>query len=594
MLLLLQIRVLTLAIAATILTSIISRTTSNILKLPSRAKAVGDPSSYTPGKHNWVAAPSRWDPHYCGVCSEAIAWNSDAGVRCQVCGSHAHISCSKRAHKEGLACKALCKADVEVAHKRLYQPLEEDEDGDEDACYVGPEPEEKPPSIMRHQWMRGSIDDSQPCAGCGGSCHGSGATGQHGFSCAWCKLQVHEGCISRVSQSECSLGRHRRLILPPIAVLKDQPRRKRGLIRDAVSKVRSVLPGNRDEDCEPPLCVDPNDLEAVAAATAAVATAATEGDSSYAGGTGAGGEQGSSFVEAVREAAAALDVAGAKEVGSRLAGKVRDARLDVAAGLDVAGDSAKEGGRRLAEKVLDAMPIELEDEVWEVALGGSTGAEKEEDGDVGSDGGGDGDEDDGGGGRAFPAGSLAGSRAGIDRVWQAALSPSEDGAGGVGADEVTGREGPGGGAAEATATGLAGGGRRSGLAKAVASGAEKAAAVATAEGAAMDEGENAEWGEGSGDGGSPGDVVADGVGEDDGGGLGESDGARNAKDGVSGTTGTGRGGEEGVAAAAAEVDLSGGNERVPSPRDPPGGGSSDDGRGTDGSISEEARETILS
>ncbi|CAN0470918.1 unnamed protein product, partial [Ectocarpus sp. 12 AP-2014] len=221
------IRLLSLAIAASIVTSVITRTSQDLLKLPSRAsKAVGDPSSYTPGRHNWVAAPSRWDPHYCSVCSGAIAWNSDAGVRCQICGSHAHASCSKRAHKEGLGCKTLCSADVEMSHKRLYRPLEEAEDEDDDACLL-PEPEEKPPPVMRHQWMRGSIDDSQPCAACGGSCAGSGATGQHGFSCAWCKLQVHEGCISRVTHTECSLGRHRRLILPPIAVLKDQPRKKR-------------------------------------------------------------------------------------------------------------------------------------------------------------------------------------------------------------------------------------------------------------------------------------------------------------------------------------------------------------------------------
>lgn len=36
---------------------------------------------------------------------------------------------------------------------------EEDEDEDDDACLV--EPEDKPPPVMRHQWMRGSIDDSQ-------------------------------------------------------------------------------------------------------------------------------------------------------------------------------------------------------------------------------------------------------------------------------------------------------------------------------------------------------------------------------------------------------------------------------------------------
>lgn len=37
---------------------------------------------------------------------------------------------------------------------------------------------------------------------------------------------MHERCITRVAQAECSLGRHRRLILPPIAVLKDQARRR--------------------------------------------------------------------------------------------------------------------------------------------------------------------------------------------------------------------------------------------------------------------------------------------------------------------------------------------------------------------------------
>ena len=65
----------------------------------------------------------------------------------------------------------------------------------------------------------------------------------------------------------------------------------------------------------PPLCIDPNDPEAVAAAAAAGQDASSVGG-------GGGSEQGSSFVEAVREAAAALDVSGAKEVGSRLAEKV--------------------------------------------------------------------------------------------------------------------------------------------------------------------------------------------------------------------------------------------------------------------------------
>ena len=38
----------------------------------------------------------------------------------QICGSHAHAECSKRAHREGFACKTLCSSDVEVAHRRLF------------------------------------------------------------------------------------------------------------------------------------------------------------------------------------------------------------------------------------------------------------------------------------------------------------------------------------------------------------------------------------------------------------------------------------------------------------------------------------------
>lgn len=35
------------------------------------------------------------------------------------------------------------------------------EEEDDDVCVVSNEVEEKAPPVMRHQWMRGSIDDSQ-------------------------------------------------------------------------------------------------------------------------------------------------------------------------------------------------------------------------------------------------------------------------------------------------------------------------------------------------------------------------------------------------------------------------------------------------
>lgn len=61
-------------------------------------------------------------------------------------------------------------------------------------------------------------------------------------------FKVHKGCVGRLAQSECTLGRHRRLILPPIAVLKDEQPRKKGTVKGlATTNVR-------DSGCES----DPN------------------------------------------------------------------------------------------------------------------------------------------------------------------------------------------------------------------------------------------------------------------------------------------------------------------------------------------------
>lgn len=93
-----------------------------------------------------------------------------------------------------------------------------------------------------------------------------------------------------------------------------------GLIREAVSKVRSVLPGNRDDlnvEWDPPPCVPPgfvgvDDL------------AASGGGGSSASNTNSN-SQAQRFVETVREAA----VAAASDVG-----------------LEVNLEAAAEGGRR--------------------------------------------------------------------------------------------------------------------------------------------------------------------------------------------------------------------------------------------------------
>lgn len=131
-----------------------------------------------------------------------------------------------------------------------------------------------------------------------------------------------------------------------------------GLIREAVSKVRSVLPGHRDDDLEPPSCFDPENP------TAGLPP-------------GVPGQE-KRFVDAMKGAAAAA----ASEVG-----------------LDVAG--AKEGGRRFAEKVLDSLPRSAaEDGVWEDSLGMKE-CDEESSG-IGADG--------------------SSREAGLDGVWDAALS----------------------------------------------------------------------------------------------------------------------------------------------------------------------------
>lgn len=142
-----------------------------------------------------------------------------------------------------------------------------------------------------------------------------------------------------------------------------------GLIREAVSKVRSVLPGHREDDCDPTLghnynlCVDPDDPTS----TASSSTATKE--SKNTSGQQQRQSPPQSFVEAVREAAAAavsevgIEVAGARESGRRLAGKVLD---KVPTGSD---DGLFGGVVQSSRKAALNAGI---DGVWEAALSSSS------------------------------------------------------------------------------------------------------------------------------------------------------------------------------------------------------------------------------
>ncbi|CAM9594524.1 unnamed protein product, partial [Discosporangium mesarthrocarpum] len=209
---------------------------------------------YTPGKHMWVREQSRWESHYCGVCGEA-RWKNL--VKCEICGAHACLGCSTKAHRTGLACKTVYSCGVEQAHQRSFPSHKSaSRRSPREFPDIGSGINSKAPP-MRHQWIRGSILTSERCAACGGSCrtnNGNTPLCQLGYTCSWCHQQVHESCLKKMANTTCSLGRWRKLILPPMAVVvKDHSRATGGrlLMEAAVSKVRSVLPINpnpKDQD----------------------------------------------------------------------------------------------------------------------------------------------------------------------------------------------------------------------------------------------------------------------------------------------------------------------------------------------------------
>lgn len=168
-----------------------------------------------------------------------------------------------------------------------------------------------------------------------------------------------------------------------------------GLIREAVSKVRSVLPGHREDECDPPsspqLCVDPDDPSMQGLQQQQQPQPQSQQSQQQ-----QQQQQQLSFVEAVREAAAAaasevaLDVAGAKAEGRRLAEKVRDA-------MPIGDDSGSGGGGGAGGGEGDGGGI---DGVWGEALGGGGGAVEGESG-----------------------GPPGVADAKIDGIWDAALTP---------------------------------------------------------------------------------------------------------------------------------------------------------------------------
>nr|CCA24710.1 diacylglycerol kinase putative [Albugo laibachii Nc14] len=94
----------------------------------------------------------------------------------------------------------------------------------------------------QHFWVRGNTDPMDKCSICDMFC-GSILT-LSGMKCAWCHVRVHESCFSaqrsrHQTLRRCELGRHRKSILPPYAVILRELTQPNVTVR-ALSSVRDA------------------------------------------------------------------------------------------------------------------------------------------------------------------------------------------------------------------------------------------------------------------------------------------------------------------------------------------------------------------
>ncbi|CAM9430735.1 unnamed protein product [Chrysoparadoxa australica] len=253
-------------LGALMLAGLVLRLSISLKKRSVGALVKSEGVNYLSGTHKWSEPKDQrllfggLDPHYCNVCGEVAVGLMQSPLVCELCGCHAHVRCVKKAPAQGLACKHFSRADVERAaqeerllvnglmgdrrsarqrHKGGWLSLSREQDP-ADASAVG---------AMGHQWIKGNIEAVSKCAVCGKFC-GSDGLGLHGHSCVWCDIKVHDGCLAAMRGRQCNMGRHRKLLLPPVAVTKDSEHEEDevSMRQKLKAALRSVLPGKEGGD----------------------------------------------------------------------------------------------------------------------------------------------------------------------------------------------------------------------------------------------------------------------------------------------------------------------------------------------------------
>uniref|UniRef100_A0A1I7Z6I9 Diacylglycerol kinase n=1 Tax=Steinernema glaseri TaxID=37863 RepID=A0A1I7Z6I9_9BILA len=144
----------------------------------------------TSTEHTWYVC-SHARPVHCNYCRERLSGVASNGLSCEVCKMKSHKRCAPKIHAK---CKWTNRKSVPTELKiaedgTMYQP---------------------------HQWIEGNLPMSSKCAICDRIC-GSVLKLQD-WRCAWCNVNVHDSCRSRVDRV-CNLGSLKLSIIPPVSLL---------------------------------------------------------------------------------------------------------------------------------------------------------------------------------------------------------------------------------------------------------------------------------------------------------------------------------------------------------------------------------------
>lgn len=152
--------------------------------------------------HRWLTSEFIDKPTYCNSCMQCCA----TGSLCEVCGV---CVCPEEQCLQSACSDNNCKP---------LSTLQKEK--------------------MTHTWIRGNLPLASKCFKCLSPCGTIPALAD--YRCLWCHNTVHEDCIEEKQKVDlpCSLGDHKRLIIPPNCITlrhKNDWRGKKKLIIQEVS-----------------------------------------------------------------------------------------------------------------------------------------------------------------------------------------------------------------------------------------------------------------------------------------------------------------------------------------------------------------------